>query len=192
MFTNVQVPLSPEEAESSAGEFSSPETPTTEPDLKSDNNNISSHKESKKQRKKKKHPRIIMSPPPESVIPVFFEDDIRHRDGGASKKFSYEHDIKGNTLGTARIEKSSSFKRKTKPASLEGLMARELDVGNKKSSSGHRSESRNNNNNNNNDTKPLEYNIVLLGDFGVGKTGKVSLISSRLFCTRLNSGCAER
>lgn len=120
-----------------------------------------------------------MSPPAESVMPIFYEDDIRHRDGGAvGKKLSYEHDIKGNTLGTpsfSRLEKSSSFKRKSKPAGLEGLMAKELDINNKKLSSGTRPDSRNNNNstgnNNNNDTKPIEYNIILLGDFGVGKTG---------------------
>lgn len=180
--------LSPEEADSSAGEHSSPETPGETSDNYSSNNNNSNNNNSshnnnnkssskKKREKKNRQPKIIMPPPPDASIPVFFEDDIRHRDG-LSKKLSYEHDLKGNTLGTSRIEKSSSFKRKTKPHALEGLMSKELDIStNKKSSVSGKAELKNNNhsNNNNHDAgRQMEYNIVLLGDFGVGKTGKKS------------------
>lgn len=100
-----------------------------------------------------------MSPPADVSVPMFFEDDIKHRDGGLSKKYSYE-EYRGNSLVAPKIEKSSSFKRKTKPAYLDSLMARETD-----NKSPTRPDSRNNGN-----KKESEYNIILLGDFGVGKT----------------------
>jgi len=105
-----------------------------------------------------------MSPPADAALPIFFEDDIRHRDGGlGNKKYSYE-EYKNAGLSTPKVEKSSSFKRKNKPAHLENMMAREMTDPIKNPAV--RSDSRNNG------RKEQEYNIVLLGDFGVGKTGK--------------------
>ena len=139
----------------STGENSSPETPT-EQDLRNE------QKENKKQRKKKnRRQKIVMSPPTDVSVPMFFADDIKHRDGGITKKYSYE-EYRGNSLTAPKIEKSSSFKRKTKPAYLDSLMAREVE-----NKSPTRPDSRNNGN-----KKDTEYNVVLLGDFGVGKTGK--------------------
>lgn len=103
-----------------------------------------------------------MSPPADAQTPRFFEDDIRHRDGGIHKKYSHE-EYRNTGLSTPKIEKSSSFKRKTKPPSLEALMGRELGDGTRSPTG--KTESKNNNG-----KKDPEYNIVLLGDFGVGKT----------------------
>lgn len=159
--------------DSSPGEFSSPETPT-EQELKYET------KENKKQkRKKSRRPRMIMSPPADSQLPVFYEDDIRHRDGGYSsngKKSSHQHEdtYRNGGLPVPKIEKSSSFKRKNKPPNLESLMAREYSSGDGVKSPSTRPDSRNNNNNNNNNNgkRDIEFNIILLGDCGVGKTGK--------------------
>jgi len=78
-------------------------------------------------------------------------------------EYSYE-EYKNAGLSTPKVEKSSSFKRKNKPAHLENMMAREMTDPIKNPAV--RSDSRNNG------RKEQEYNIVLLGDFGVGKTGK--------------------
>lgn len=159
--------------DSSPGEFSSPETPT-EQELKYETKENKKHK-----RKKSRRPRMIMSPPADSQLPVFYEDDIRHRDGGYSsngKKSHHQEDTYRNGgLPVPKIEKSSSFKRKNKPPNLESLMAREYSSGDGVKSPSTRPDSRNNNNNNNNNSngkRDIEFNIVLLGDFGVGKTGK--------------------
>ena len=156
---------------SSPGEFSSPETPT-EQELKYE------QKENKKQKRKKssRRPRMIMSPPADAQLQVFYEDDIGHRDGGYSsskKSNNYEDAYRNGGLPVPKVEKSSSFKRKTKPPNLESLMAREYSSGDGVKSPTSRPDSRSsNNNNNNNGKRDIEFNIVLLGDFGVGKTGQ--------------------
>ena len=152
--------------DSSTGENSSPETPTEPEHYK----NETQKEKKKKKRKKERQPTVTMSPPADAQVPVFFEDDIRHRDGGQNKKNHDKISTKNSGLSTPKIEKSSSFKRKTKPPYLETMMAREYNS-DQNSKSPSRPDSRNNNNTKN-DT---EYNIVLLGDFGVGKTGKLRL-----------------
>ncbi|XP_066927616.1 ras-like protein family member 12 isoform X2 [Clytia hemisphaerica] len=148
--------------DSSTGENSSPETPTEPEHYK----NETQKEKKKKKRKKDRQPTVTMSPPADAQVPVFFADDIRHRDGGQNKKNHDKISSKNSGLSTPKIEKSSSFKRKTKPPYLESMMAREYNS-DQNSKSPSRPDSRNNNNNTKNDT---EYNIVLLGDFGVGKT----------------------
>lgn len=124
---------------------------------------------------------MVMSPPDDAQPPVFYEDDIRHRDGGHTKKISYDEAYRNGSLSAPKIEKSSSFKRKSKPQNLESLMAKEYSSGDTvKSTNRPESRGNNNNNNNNNGKRDVEFNIVLLGDFGVGKTGMLHFMKSIL------------
>lgn len=147
----LQVPAHEDGGDSS--QCSSPET-GPEPEQR-----IVEHKERKKQKKKKnRQPRIIKSPP-ECGIPHYTEEEImkaKEISGKLYKSPYYDTPKSPTTLSpTAKLDKSSSFKKKAKPEYLERLAREHAENKENKRVSAERVK---------------ECNIVLLGDLGVGKT----------------------
>jgi len=131
---------------SSNGEVSSPETA---PEQKNDKN----VKKTKKTKKKNRSNRSFQSPSSDSRDTK--RSILSSDDGGKI--------IQRHALTSPRIEKAPSFKKRSKPENIERVTK---DIGDFKEHkrTNSRSESKTS------DRGVMEYNIVLLGDLGVGKT----------------------